>query len=379
MNISMIVMNTFTHDARVMKEAMTLQACGHRVTVNALWAAGLSTEETVEGINVRRICLGSRERKRIPFLPWVEFIAKVVAAVRSQGPDVCHAHDLKTVPAGYVGSKVTGSRLIYDSHELETDRNPNYYPDTRWKRWVWRQAERLLIGRADGVITVSPSIAAELARLYGISPPVVIRNCPDLIDLPSPGSLRSWLGLPKDSQIILYQGGLQEGRGLENLLRAVAQVPEATLVLLGDGPSRPRLEALGRELGIEGRLFLPGIVPLRDLLRYTRDAQLGVYLYQNTCLSHYYTLPNKLFEYLMAGVPVLVSDFPDIRQILRETGAGMAVDPDHIGAIADGLRRMLSDPEALMEMSRRARLAAETRYNWQMESQALLLLYNAYV
>jgi glycosyltransferase involved in cell wall biosynthesis len=207
---------------------------------------------------------------------------------------------------------------------------------------------------------------------------VVVRNCPDLIDQPSPGSLRSWLGLSKDSQIVLYQGGLQAGRGLEAFLHATAQVPGATVVLLGDGRFRPRLEALGRELGIEKRLFLPGAVPLRDLLRYTRDAHVGVYLYENTCLSHYYTLPNKLFEYLMAGVPVLASDFPEVRRIVDETQAGIVVDPDHVGAVAEGLRRMLSDPEALRAMSCRARLAAETRYNWHIESRAFLSLYNAY-
>ena len=167
-----------------------------------------------------------------------------------------------------------------------------------------------------------------------------------------------------------------EGRGLEALLQAVAQVPEAILVMLGEGPLGPCLKDLGRELKIEERLHLPGKVPWRDLLRYTRDASIGVVLTQRTCLNHYYSLPNKLFEYLMAGVPVIASDFPDIRGIIQEAQAGLVVGPDNPQEIADALRLLLSDPEGLRAMSRRARAAAETKFNWALESKALLAVYD---
>ena len=376
MNISMIVLNSFTHDARVMKEAKTLCAHGHQVTVNALRAPGLPAQETVEEISVQRVRLRSREGIYVPLAAWVELVPKFAQAIRAQQPDVCHAHDLNALIPAYFAARLTGARLIYDAHELETGRNPGHRPPSPWKRWMWQPLEGLLIRQADAVITVSPSIAGELVRLYGISQPVLLRNCPELIALPPRGALRALLELPDDVQIVLYQGGLAKGRGLEPLVRAVARVPAAVLVMLGDGPLGDRLTVLVTELGIEGRVHLPGRVPWRDLLLYTRDANVGVSLIEDVCSSYYYSLPNKLFEYLTVGVPVLASDFPDMRQVVLGAGAGIVAGPADVEGIAAALRRLLADRSALAEMGRRARQAAVEQYNWSQESKVLLALYD---
>jgi glycosyltransferase involved in cell wall biosynthesis len=376
MNISMVVLNPFTHDARVMKEAQTLQAHGHQVTVNALWAPGLLFDDHLpDGIRIQRIHQRSREGIHIPLLPWLELILKLTKALIRQRPDVCHAHDLNALLACYLGLKLAGARLVYDSHELETGRNSGRRRVPGWKLAAWKRIEGFLARQASGVLTVSPSIASELSRLYSIPEPSVVRNCPKMFTPPPTGRLRLSASWPAESPVVLYQGGLLAGRGLEPLLRAVAQLPEVHLAILGDGPCMPMVQKLVLELRIQDRIFLPGKVAWEVLLEYTCDGDLGTCLIENVCRSYYYSLPNKLFEYLMAGVPVLASDFPDLRQVVLEAQAGYVVDPSNPEKIAAALRSMLSDRVKLAEMAANARRAASENYNWEKESQKLLAVY----
>jgi len=375
MNVSMIVLNPFTHDARVTKEARTLAAHGHRVTVNALWRAGLPYQESIDGYNVQRIRLRSRENQRIPFAAWAELMMKLPSLVQFQKPDVCHAHDLNALIPAYYAAQKTDAKLIYDSHELETGRNRGNRKISHLKKWTWQKIENYLIKKTDAVITVSPSIAQELARLYPVSRPAIVRNCPVLQPLAPLGKLRSWLNIPDETPIILYQGGLSKGRGLEIFMEALSQIPDAAFVILGDGVLRSDLQKLSTKLDIEHRLYMPGKVPWRELLYYTRDADIGLSLIENVCLSYYFSLPNKLFEYQMAGVPVLASNFPDMKQIVTEWRSGCVADSANVADIVTILRQMLADPDELKMMGERARQAAIERYNWEIESKTLLKVY----
>ena len=377
MNVSMVVLNQFTHDTRVMKEAQTLQASGYQVTVNALWAPGLPFFETLpEGIRVIRFRQRTRENLSLPLLAWIELISKLTPALLKQEPSICHAHDLNGLIAIFLGSRLTNSKIVYDSHEFEIGRQLYNQEKKNWRRYMKAWMEKWLIHRTENVITVSNTIASELARINHIPKPLVVRNVPKFFEFPTAGLLRSAAGWGEDCPIILYQGGLVKGRGIEYLMQGVAKVPEVYLAILGDGPMERNIASLAKDLAIENRLYKPGKVALNSLLEYTRDGTIGTCLYENTCLNNYYSLPNKLFEYLMAGVPVLASDFPDLRQVTLGAEAGCVVDPSNPQEIADTLRTMLSDRAKLAEMAANARRVALESYNWEKESQKLLALYN---
>lgn len=375
MNISMVVLNPFTHDARVMKEAQTLASKGHRVTVNALWSPGLPVRETIDDIQIVRIRLKSREGRHIPFAVWLELVPAFTRAIRLQKPAVVHGHELNALIPARFAAKMCRARLIYDSHEFEMGRSGEKSRAASWKRFLWKLVEGYLIRRSDAVLTVSPSIAKELRRIYKVPLPDVIMNCPALIELPQAGRLHLWLGIPPECPIILFQGVLSQGRGLEIIVQAISGISGCHLVMVGEGPLRSELDSLAQKLNCSDRVHLPGQVPLRDLLEYTRDASLGVCLTQNTCLNHFYSLPNKLFEYLMVGVPALASDFPDMRRIVEENGIGVVVDPANVESITLVVDQLLADPMQLKEMAVKARAAAETRYNWGIEAGKLLAIY----
>lgn len=372
----MLVLNNFTHDVRVHKEAQALAAAGYNVTVIALWQPGLAKEETRSGYRVHRLRLYSRSwRGRLvsPLVKYLEFVARVQQFASLEPARVYHAHDANTLLPAWLAARRAGAHLIYDAHELETGRSFAASRLAGFYQRIWTYPERVLIRRADAVITVSEGIADELVRLYGIRRPIVIVNCPELSPPVRSNRLREELGIPNNLKIALYQGGVVPGRGIEPFLEAVQHLPGVAGVVLGDGPLRS--ECLSRiQSGVWQRVYLPGRVSLADLPSYTASADVGVVLIQPICRSYYLALPNKLFEYLHAGIPVVGSDLPEITRIIREYGVGEVVNPDDPASIAEGIARLLGDP-VWYANARDNTARVVVAFNWQKESAKLVTLY----
>ncbi len=374
--VSMLVLNNFTHDARVHKEAQTLAAAGYAITVVALWQPGLAKEETRSGYRVRRLHLRSRAwRGRLvaPLVKYLEFAIQVWRMAGHEPPQVLHAHDANTLPVAWLAARRVGARLVYDAHELETGRNFGSSRLAGIYQRIWSWPEHLLIRQADAVITVSEGIADELARLYRIPRPVVVVNCPEWSSPGRSNRLRDELGIPAGLKVALYLGRVAAGRGIEPFLEAVQRRPNVAGVVLGDGPLLHKLRQRV-ESGAWQRVYLPGRVSPVDLPEYTASADVGAALIQANCRSYYLALPNKLFEYLHAGIPVVGSNLPEIARVIRGYDVGEVVDSDDPASIAGGLRRLLDDPERYTRaQANTARAAAAFR--WEQEGQKLVHLY----
>ncbi|RME51437.1 MAG: glycosyltransferase, partial [Caldilineae bacterium] len=214
-------------------------------------------------------------------------------------------------------------------------------------------------------------------RLYGIPRPTVVRNCPPRQSPPRSDLLRRKLGIPPDRKIVLYQGAVSAGRGLETMAAAVRQIPDVAGVVLGSGALLENYRAQVAA-GEWPRMHLPGKVPLAELPAHTASADVGLALIQNTCRSYYFALPNKLFEYMQAGIPVVGSDLPEIARVIREYDVGEVTDPDDPVAVAAALRRLLDDPERYARARANTARAAEV-LNWEGESVKLVNLYAQWV
>lgn len=338
----MLLHKSVVHDSRVRREARALGDAGHEVTVVEL---DRDARATLDGFRRVSAAPAPWVRARLPFqLYRIVFLAGFLRRTLELRPDVVHAHDAAMLLPGLLGARVTGARLVYDSHELATGVP---YRDGAWARFV-RLIERVAVPRADAVITVSDGIARRLQELYRLRRrPTVVRNVTDLTPPPAPtGLLRRRLGID-DAPVVLHQGAPAPDRGGEQLIAAMPAVPGAHLVFLGSSPF-PGYEAGLRRLanaeGVDDRVhFLPS-VPLDRLLDYTADADVGVSLLQDTCDNHRLALPNKVFEYMAAGVPVVVSDLPEVAALVAAEDYGWAVEQRDRHAIAEGLRRALSLP-----------------------------------
>jgi succinoglycan biosynthesis protein ExoA len=289
------------------------------------------------------------------------------AAVRRLQPAVVHAHDLNTLAAGRRAARALGARLVYDAHELHRARN-GMGPVAR--RWAAAR-ERRLARAADVVVTATGTWADILARESGIPRPVVLRNVPERVAQVRPRDLRGAAGVPAGAPVLLYVGSVQRGRGIEEVLDALPLLPECHLVVVGYGAHLPALRQRAAAAGLAARVHFPGPVDNREVVDWSAGADVGTCLIARTSFSYYTSLPNKLFDYIQAGLPVLASDFPEMGAVVRATGAGEVCDPADPAAVAAAVRRILAEPAPYRERAR----AAAAQLVWEDEVQPLLAAY----
>lgn len=410
--VCMVVKNRLSNDARVKKEVRALRDQGAGVTVIAMPEAGFPEREssgsatiirvpvhTAAKLRMREAILGSRaasaETPREKFLselrrnPLRRFFAdlkrdalwdrRLLAQALAVDADVYHANDLDTLAICAKAASAKKARLIYDSHELWLE-SSRYLFHTRFhERLMLRRAERRYIHQAEAVIAVTPLRGRKMLEMYpDIRRLEIIENAPEVIsELPPRGTLRSLLGADDKSVVVLYQGVLCPERGLLKLLDAAMKIdlPDVRFAVIGMDAWGGTLHRRVRELGLEKRVTILPPVPSEQLPRITVDADIGTILFRNTCLNHYYSLPNKLYEYMMAGVPIISSNFPELAGVVSKTGCGVTVDPESPDSISSAVLRLARDSELRAGMAAAGRNAALSTYNWEPNRIKLVDLY----
>jgi glycosyltransferase involved in cell wall biosynthesis len=399
-NIVMLVSTDLVHDNRVRREAETLAAAGHHVTVYShirpadVPRLGWEKRETLCAVPVADATWASAQGLRraaghtLDLFRWGGS-GSLLAAAQAGHADVYHAHDLDTLPGAAWLARRDAARLVYDSHELFTEQlitgpdSGSQSLASRIKQTLARgnyaRLERSLIGRADAVITVSASIAEELATRYGIPRPQLLLNCPRYRALSGPSDyLRRRLGLADGQRILLLQGAVLPGRGQLELVQSLMLLPpEYVLVFLGFnlGTYQDAVRSEIQRLGLENRTFMLDALPSEHLMEATASADVGMILLAGYNKNDRFAMPNKLFEYMMAGLPFLATDWPEISRVARATGAGQLLSALTSEAIAGGVRAVLADAPRYAAMRQAGLAAAADEYNWERQAQKLLAVY----
>jgi glycosyltransferase involved in cell wall biosynthesis len=362
-------MNDVRNDHRIVKEMETLIAAGHEVHAVGIVRTGFPRREEFRGIRIRRVRAVPWPTRKTRF---VEYAARAVVEALAVRPDVIQANDLDTLLPGWVASRLLRAGLVYDSHELYLE--TEHLLGRPRELAIWGAIERRIAPKADAVITVAPTIARELEARYGIARVHLVRNLPRY-----DGGTDVRPLLPDRSPerpVLLHQGYLQKGRGLGPMVEALRFLPEARLVFLGEGSEEAATREAARRAGVAERVIFRAPVALGELLAHTRSADIGLVLYEGRGLNYRYALPNKLFEYIMAGVPVLASDLPEMRAIVAPRGVGRLIDDTTPEGIARAAREMLADRAALAAMSARCREAAR-ELCWESQEKTLVEIYGA--
>jgi glycosyltransferase involved in cell wall biosynthesis len=368
--VAMLLHKSVEHDSRVRREAMALAGAGHDVTVLELTAVPAGAR--LDGFARQSVSPPEWMRRRLPFhLYRLAFLLWFMKGLARLKPDVVHAHDAAMLLPGILGARLTGAMLVYDSHELATS------VPYRERSWAWfvGAIERLVVPRCAAVITVSDGIATRLRERYRLArTPTVVRNVTAL-RAQGQGMLRERLGIDEHTPLVLHQGAPAPARGCELLVAAVAKLPGVWLAFLGD--PEPGYETVLREEikrnGLRERVKLLASVPLAELLAHTAEADVGVTLLQDTCENHRLALPNKLFEYISAGIPVVASDLPETRRLVERYGVGWCAAPGDLGSLTRALSCALDAREDRQLHERLAHAAGELC--WPREQQRLLTLY----
>ncbi|MEX1168645.1 MAG: glycosyltransferase [Chloroflexota bacterium] len=243
---------------------------------------------------------------------------------------------------------------------------------------VLARMERGWARGADRVFTVNQPYATELARRFDVAMPVIVMNCSYRFSSPAPQPRRfhERLGLDPEMRVVLYQGGFSVGRGVEQLMAAIRQVPGAVLVVMGYGALEADFRATAELPENQGRVHVLPAVPPTELLDWVASADVVGVLFQHDTLNNYLSTPNKFLEAMAAGVPTVCSDHPGMGPIARETGCGIPVDPADVDAVAAAIRTIVdAPPDERSAMRARALAAAHDTYNWETQVQGLLEEY----
>ncbi|MDR5860827.1 glycosyltransferase family 4 protein [Halomonas eurihalina] len=384
--VSMMVCNPFLNDARVQKEAETLVMAGYQVTVHAIALPDVAPQFEIldSGVRVQRHGAsdskvthrsggGKAERSRWEVFALVALRCRTMLSMAwsifREQPDVVHAHDVNMLPSAWLAARIARIPLIYDAHEISTDRE-GYRSFRGAVGWI----EKKLAPRAAGAITTTDARAKFFARAYGIPRPLVLQNRPRLMKSFGSNRIREELGLAQSWPIVLYQGGLQPGRGLSRLVEAASSVPSTYFVFIGGGSQERELHELTERLGLAERIHFIPTVALSELPSYTASADIGVQPIENTCLNHFTTDSNKLFEYVIAGLPVVASDMPEIHKVVRQHELGLLVEPGNTKALAEAIQVLVSNPEKRELIAGNAREATKI-LNWENQEHLLVELY----
>jgi glycosyltransferase involved in cell wall biosynthesis len=334
---SHIYFSPFTHETRAMRAINAALDAGIVEKVEAIGykEADIATIETIgDVITFRRFDVALPSI--IPRLPrraleWLRWTVATAQYLNKTKPSFIQAHSLAALPAAVLAKKRCNSPIIYDAHELESER-------AGWgplQRMGARLIERLLIKKADQIIVVSKTISQWYEDAYEIERPALVRNMPKRSVAQNVKSnavpknaacLRRNLGIPDQDVLYVYLGNIGYGRGITILLQAFSSLPKSYhFCALGYGDYADKVIEVAKKYP---NIHFHPAVPSETVMEFIRNVDVGVSLIEDICLSYRYCLPNKIFESRLAGLPVLASDLPEMADFLSAYGGGWVVEPE---------------------------------------------------
>ncbi len=386
--VHMFVTNSCEYDGRVRKEAEILVQENCRVTVFAHSREERTRHVSGHGFDIIRIGtsfalrifrggfhsgngLHRLLRGLVKIVLFLEYYFRVILLVSQKPADIYHAHDFNTLPLALVLAKWHRAKLVYDSHEL--------YLQTRqilglpvFAQKLLRNVESYCIRRCHLVLTVSDSFAQILHDTYAIGRPRVLMNVPMIPECNSCNgySFREEFQDIGDSKIILFVGAIVPKRGLEVVINSLLHLEGCVLVIMGfevDPFYKSGLNRLAREMNLHKKVYFKGAVEPEQVVPHCSSADLGIVLTKNDSPSYFSTLPNKIFEYIGAGIPVVGSHFPELDSIITGLDIGVTCKPDDPVEVTKSIRSVLFDESAYVRMKNNA-VALRKKFSWENES-----------
>lgn len=419
-------------DRRIIQEARVLTSQGHEVILIAMYSDGHPFYEWIGPIKVERIDPLNQDSSLIVQLlldsrklvvdllesysfkaetnNWrisntlIQFVTSLVNSLSGLGiklisklrglnpsemtiknrilfyePDIIHIHDLPYLKSGVVAKGILKNKIIYDAHEIY----PEIYSLTPIQKRHLSNLEKKLIKKCDVVITVNPFIADVMSERYNIKSPEIILNAIEIPrDFPYQNNndfLKEFFHIPKEHKILLFQGWLSGERGLITLLNAIKRLPENIhLIYMGYGNIQTELVKITNDNNLKGRFHIKDTIPQDELLYWTASADAGIIPYQPIDINHIYCSPNKLYEYIEAGLPIIANDLPYLTQVVKDEGFGvvhkLSCEDDFIAAILEMFDEHLGGPTRFKDALSRKRHI----YSWDLQAKKLLEIYKPF-
>lgn len=353
------VINDVSTDKRVDKIALTLQEMGHQVTI--VGRKLRNSPPVSRSYHVKRMRLIFN--KKVIF--YIAYNIRLFFFLLFSKVDILVANDLDTLLPNFLAAKLKRKKIIYDSHEFFTE-----VPELIGRRLVkscWLFIEKLILPRIKYAYTVSEPIAETYREKYGIQIET-IKNLPHYIE-----SLNN-NPKPNDQKIILYQGALNMGRGIELVIKAMKYLPEYKFIVVGDGDITSKLKALAAGEKILEKIIFTGRLVPEQLSSFTKQADVGISLEEDMGLNYRYALPNKLFDYIQNRIPVLVSDLPEMKKIVKKFQVGEILKKREPEKVAQVIKEICENETKIKQWKKNADIAAK-ELCWEIEKEKIIKLY----
>ena len=363
------VINDLSTDQRVDKVCKTLQKCGYIVLlVGRKKKNSLPMENRMYKTHRMKLIF----EKEAVF--YAEFNIRLFFFLLFHKSDILISNDLDTLLPNFLISKIKRIPLVYDSHEYfigvpELEKNG-------FARKIWLAIEKWIFPKLKHVFTVNQSIAELYQKQYNININIV-RNIP-LKRLTTISKTREELGLPMDKKIIILQGaGINIDRGVEELVQSMQWIKNSILLIIGNGDIIESLKTKTDELQLNEKVKFINRLTYNELINYTANADLGLTVDKDSNLNYKFSLPNKLFDYISAGIPVLASNLPEVKRIVEKYKVGEILYSHKPEIMAQTIENMLNNKEKLLEYKANTKIAA-TELCWENEEIELNKVYNLY-
>jgi len=349
--------NDLTTDQRVLKVAGSLSRNGYEILLTGRRLK--NTQPLKTDIACKRFQLLFNRG----FLFYSELNFRLFLFLLFSKADIIYANDTDTLPACFLAAKIKGKKLVFDAHELFPE-----VPELQNRPWIkkcWIHIENIFFPHLTTAFTVCQSIADYYKMKYNINMQV-IKNVPCLQDV-----TEKKIRIP-GKKIILYQGAVNMGRGLEWVIDAMPYIDNAVLYIIGDGDLLTELKQKVKKCHLESRVIFHGKVSGVELQNYTSSGDIGLCLLENKGLSYYYSLPNRVFSYLHADVPILASPFPEITKFVKKYHTGVLTNEYEPLKLANTMQEMLDNPPDTSHFR-----AISKEFCWETEEKILLKSINS--
>ncbi|MCB9202395.1 MAG: glycosyltransferase [Flavobacteriales bacterium] len=351
------VNNNLTYDQRVQKVCNTLYSEGYELVLIGNTLRGIP--ECKRKYFVHRIPVFFQKT----FFLYAEFNLKLFfyLLLNAKKRDILLANDLDTLLPNYLISKIKKLDLVFDSHEYFSELPA---VQGRFSQKIWQLIERSILPKLKKVITVSDGIKNEYYKLYNINAEV-IRNVPKTYAIQNQPQTHH-------RKFIIYQGAINPFRGIDKMILAMQSIDDVDLIIAGDGPMLNEYKKLVIDKKLNHKVFFYGNVTPEKLREITPQAELGLSLEENAGKSYYFALPNKLFDYIHAEIPILGTYMPEIKSIIEDNDIGICIKNHDIKEIESKIKELLSTDKInyLQNLKK-----AKQKYCWENQEEKLLSIF----
>ncbi|WWW10882.1 glycosyltransferase [Arcobacter cryaerophilus gv. pseudocryaerophilus] len=359
-----------TNESRIFKESRFLSKNYNfdKIILLGIWQEGLKKEELLEkNIYIKRVSLFNLKKRSVMYLYYYLYVFLFIIFKK---PKMINIHTLEFLPLALI-AKIFRIKVIYDAHELETEK-ANF---KGFRKNISKIIERIFIKFTHGVIVVGDAIADHYKKMYpSMERPFVVLNTPSYKEITKKDLFRENFNIKKEQIIFLYQGALSQGRGIEIILDTFKNRKDknSVIVFMGYGALQDEIINITK---VYKNIFFQPAVPHNIILDYTSSADVGIsgLVDLSSCLSYYYSLPNKIFEYLMAELPIIVPNAIEMKNFVLEKQVGVVLNENNCEELNKAINYMIEIDRNKFHLNI---INTKNTYNWEFQEKVLMKLYN---